>query len=81
MGVKEGEKTQTKGIDHLFNRIIAENFPNLEKESHSDAGSLQNTKPTGPKKKQPQTHHNQNIQHSEQKKNSESCKRKNTSYI
>jgi hypothetical protein len=32
MGVKEGEEIQTKGIDNLFNRIIAENFPNLEKE-------------------------------------------------
>jgi hypothetical protein len=33
MGVEEGEEIQTKGIDNLFNRIIAENFPNLEKES------------------------------------------------
>jgi hypothetical protein len=32
MGVEEGEKIQTKGIENLFNRIIAENFPNLEKE-------------------------------------------------
>jgi hypothetical protein len=29
----EGEEIQTKGIDNLFNRIIAENFPNLEKET------------------------------------------------
>jgi hypothetical protein len=28
----EGEEIQTKGIDKLFNRIITENFPNLEKE-------------------------------------------------
>jgi hypothetical protein len=32
MGVEEGEKVQTKGINNLFNRIIAENIPNLEKE-------------------------------------------------
>jgi hypothetical protein len=32
MGVEEGEKIQSKGIDKLFNRIIAENFPNLEKQ-------------------------------------------------
>jgi hypothetical protein len=32
MGVKEGEEIQTKGSDNLFNRIIAENFPNLRKE-------------------------------------------------
>jgi hypothetical protein len=31
MGVEEGEKTQTNDIDNLFNRIIAENIPNLEK--------------------------------------------------
>jgi hypothetical protein len=29
---EEGEEIQTKSIDNLFNRIIAENFLNLEKE-------------------------------------------------
>jgi hypothetical protein len=80
MGVEEREEIQTKGIDNLFNRIIAENFPNLKKELHPGIGSLQNTKPTRPKKKHPQTHHNQNPQHIEQRKNSESGKRK-TSHI
>jgi hypothetical protein len=28
----EGEDIQTKDIDNLFNRIIAENSPNLKKE-------------------------------------------------
>jgi hypothetical protein len=28
---KEGEDIQTKGIDNLFNNIIAENLPNVEK--------------------------------------------------
>jgi hypothetical protein len=28
----EGEEIQTKGINNLFDRLIAENFPNLEKE-------------------------------------------------
>jgi hypothetical protein len=32
MGIEEGEDIQTKGIDNLFNRVIAENSPNLEKE-------------------------------------------------
>jgi hypothetical protein len=63
MGI-EGEEIQTKGIDNQVNRIIAENFPNLEKESHLGAGSLQNTKPPGPERKHSQTH-NQNIQHTE----------------
>jgi hypothetical protein len=33
VGMGEGEEKETKGIDNLFNRIIAENFPNFEKES------------------------------------------------
>jgi hypothetical protein len=32
MAVEKGEEIQTKGIDKLFNRIITEGFPNLEKE-------------------------------------------------
>jgi hypothetical protein len=32
MRVEEGEEIQTKSIDKVFNRIIAESFPNLEKE-------------------------------------------------
>jgi hypothetical protein len=35
MGVEEGEEIQTKGIENIFNRIIAEKFPNLEKEGVS----------------------------------------------
>jgi hypothetical protein len=31
MGIKEGEEVQAKGICNIFNKIIAENFPNLEK--------------------------------------------------
>jgi hypothetical protein len=51
MGVEE-VKIQTKGTDNLFNRIIAEKFPNLERESPS-TGSLQNTKPSRPKRNTP----------------------------
>jgi uncharacterized protein YoxC len=32
MGVEEGEEIQNKGTENLFNRIIAEQFPNLETE-------------------------------------------------
>jgi hypothetical protein len=28
----EGEEVQPKGIENIFNKIIAQNFPNLEKE-------------------------------------------------
>jgi hypothetical protein len=31
MGIEEGEEVQTKGICNTFNKIITENFPNLEK--------------------------------------------------
>jgi hypothetical protein len=31
---EEGEEIQIKDIDNSFNRIIAENFSNLERESH-----------------------------------------------
>jgi TolA-binding protein len=30
-GIEEGEEVQAKGICNMFNKIITENFPNLEK--------------------------------------------------
>jgi hypothetical protein len=32
MGTEQGEERQAKGIEDTFNKIIAENFPNLKKE-------------------------------------------------
>jgi hypothetical protein len=31
MGIEEGKEVQAKGIHNIFNKIITENFPNLEK--------------------------------------------------
>jgi hypothetical protein len=31
MGIEEGEEVQAKGIHNIFNKIVTENFPNLEK--------------------------------------------------
>jgi hypothetical protein len=31
MGIEEGEEVQAKGICNIFNKIITENSPNLEK--------------------------------------------------
>jgi hypothetical protein len=31
MGIEEGEEVQAKGIHNIFNKIITEYFPNLEK--------------------------------------------------
>jgi hypothetical protein len=32
MGIEEGEEVQAKGICNIFNKVVAENFPNLKKE-------------------------------------------------
>jgi hypothetical protein len=32
MGIEEGEEVQIKGIGNIINKIIADNFSNLEKE-------------------------------------------------
>jgi hypothetical protein len=31
MGIEGGEEVQAKGIHNIFNKIITENFPSLEK--------------------------------------------------
>jgi hypothetical protein len=31
MGIEEGEEVQAKGMCNIFNKIITDNFPNLEK--------------------------------------------------
>jgi hypothetical protein len=62
MGVEEGREIQTKGIDNLFNRIIAEKFPNLEKEKVTQVEEACRTK-----KETPQTHHIQKTQHTQQR--------------
>jgi hypothetical protein len=30
MGIEEGEEVQAKAMSNIFNKIITENFPNLE---------------------------------------------------
>jgi hypothetical protein len=80
MSVEEGKEIQTKGIDNLFNRIIAENFPDLKRESPRCRKPTEH-KSDRTKKEISQTHHTQNIQHTEKRKNSESSKRGKISYI
>jgi hypothetical protein len=31
MGIEEGKEVQAKGMSNIVNKIITENFPNLEK--------------------------------------------------
>jgi hypothetical protein len=45
MGIEEGEEVQAKGMRNIFNKIIMENFPNLEKSMPIQVPrGLQNTK-------------------------------------
>jgi hypothetical protein len=32
MGIEEGDEVQAKGMCNIFNKILMENFPNLEKD-------------------------------------------------
>jgi hypothetical protein len=69
MGVEEGEEIQTKGVNNLFNRIIAENFPNLKKERVVQVQKAYRTPSCQDQTwNTPQTHHKQNTQYTEQKK-------------
>jgi chaperonin cofactor prefoldin len=43
MGIEEGEEVRAKGMHTIFNKIITENFPNLE---NSMPIQVQNTKQT-----------------------------------
>jgi hypothetical protein len=43
MGIEEGEEVQAKGMHNIVNKIITENFPNLEKLVPTDARGLQKT--------------------------------------
>ena len=42
IGVPE-EEGKEKGVEGLFEQIIAENFPNLEKETHPNSGGTENS--------------------------------------
>jgi hypothetical protein len=45
MGIEE-EEVQAKDIGNIINKIMAENFPTLERNAHQGTGSLQGTKQT-----------------------------------
>jgi chromosome segregation ATPase len=49
MGIEEGEEVQAKEIHNIFNKIITENFPNLEKFCPFRYRNVQDTKQTKPK--------------------------------
>lgn len=43
LGVPEGEESEP-GIENLFEEMVAENLPNLVKESHTNLGGTQSAK-------------------------------------
>jgi hypothetical protein len=47
MGIR-GEEVHAKGIYSIFNKIIAENFPNYEKDAHSGTPRTHNQNRTSP---------------------------------
>ena len=57
MGVPEGEESEQE-IENLFEKIMMENFPNLEENRHTSPGSTENPKQEEPKEAHAKTHHN-----------------------
>ena len=49
MGIPEGEESE-QGIENLFEKIMAKNFPNLVKEKDTQVQEAQSPKLVGPKK-------------------------------
>jgi hypothetical protein len=80
MGINE-KQIQTHRTDNLLNNIIAENSLNLEKERDIQLQEVYRTPTVEPEKKHSQIYHNQNSQYTEQRKNTESCKREKTCHI
>ena len=51
-------KEREQGIEHLFEEIMTENFPNLLKEKDTQVQEVQSPKQDGPKEACTKTRHN-----------------------
>ena len=81
MGVPE-EEEKKKGYEKVFEEIIVENFPNMEKEiSQSSPRGTKSHIQDKPKQKHAKTHTNKTNKDKTQKKNIKSRKGKATSNI
>ena len=58
IGVPEGEERE-KGPEKIFEEIIVENFPNMEKETATQVQEAQRVPGRIPKEKHTETHRNQ----------------------
>ena len=59
IGIPEGEERE-KGTENVFEEIMAENFPNLNKETHPDRGSIEGPEQDKPKHTYTKTYYNKN---------------------
>ena len=58
IGIPKREKRE-KGPEKIFEEIIAENFPNMGKDSHPSPGSPESPRQDKPKEEHAKTHSNQ----------------------
>ncbi|ERE73592.1 Transposase, L1 containing protein [Cricetulus griseus] len=65
IGEEEGEETLLKGTENIFNKIIEENFPNLQKDMPMKVQEAYRTPKSGPQKEVAPTHNNQNTKSTE----------------
>jgi hypothetical protein len=72
---EEGEDIQTKGIDNLFNNVIAENFPNIEKERNIQVQEAYRT-PNHQDQNRNTSRYNQSTKYREQKRALKTAKEK-----
>ena len=58
IGISEGEEEE-QGIENLFEKVMMENFPNLEeRKSHPNPGNTESPNQEDPKEAHCKTHHN-----------------------
>ena len=59
IGIPEG-KEEEKGIENIFEEIMAENFPNLKETRYQDTGNTEGPKWVEPQKAHTKTYNNKN---------------------
>ena len=65
IGVEEGEESQLKGPENIFNKIIEESFSNLKKDIPMKVQEAYRTPNRLDQKKIPLPYNNQNTKHTE----------------
>ena len=64
MGIEEGKEVKANGIKNIFNEVMSENFPNIEKEVNTQIQEMYRTPPkTRPEKRIIMPHNSQIDQH------------------